>query len=137
MANALYDSGREGFLDGSIDWDTDDIRAILLKTGYSFSAAHVYVSDLTTASYDNGRSSALSGKTKTAGVADASDITTGLNATAATLTIAVVLYKYNAADASARLICYIDTATGLSFTPAAGQQVNISWNDGTNKIFKL
>ena len=30
MAKALYDKGREGFLDGSIDWDTDDIRCILV-----------------------------------------------------------------------------------------------------------
>jgi len=30
MANALYDKGREGFLDGSIDWDTDTIRVILV-----------------------------------------------------------------------------------------------------------
>lgn len=30
MANALFESGREGFLDGSIDWDTDTINAIQL-----------------------------------------------------------------------------------------------------------
>ena len=30
MANALYDKGRQGFLEGSIDWDTDDIRIILV-----------------------------------------------------------------------------------------------------------
>lgn len=27
MASALFDKGREGFLDGSLDWDTDDVRA--------------------------------------------------------------------------------------------------------------
>jgi hypothetical protein len=30
MANALFDKGREGFLDGSIDWDTNTISAVLL-----------------------------------------------------------------------------------------------------------
>ncbi len=30
MANALYDAGREGFLGGTIDWDTHDIRCILI-----------------------------------------------------------------------------------------------------------
>jgi hypothetical protein len=133
--NALYNPGREGFLDGSIDWDTDDIRAILLKTGYTWSAAHRFVSDLTPASYDNGRSAALSGKAVTDGIADAAD--SSLVATAATLSIAVVLYKYNAADGSARLICYLDTATGLSFTPGAGQTINLLWDNGANKIFKL
>lgn len=28
--NSLFQKGREGFLDGSIDWDTDDIRVILV-----------------------------------------------------------------------------------------------------------
>jgi len=132
---ALYDPGREGFLDGSIDWDTDDIRAILIKTGYSFSAAHKFVSDLTPASYDNGRSASLTGKAVTNGIADAAD--SSLAANAATLSIAVGLYKYNAADAAARLIGYIDSGTGLPFTPAAGQTVNLLWSDGANRIFKL
>lgn len=29
----LFEKGREGFLDGTIDWDTDTIKAILLDTG--------------------------------------------------------------------------------------------------------
>lgn len=40
MANVLYDKGREGFLDGSIDWDTDDIRVVLCRSTYTYSAAH-------------------------------------------------------------------------------------------------
>jgi hypothetical protein len=133
--SALYDYGREGFAGAEIDWDADDIRAILLKTGYSFSAAHQYVSDLTPASYDNGRSAALTGKTKTAGVCDAAD--SSLVANAATQSIAVALYKYNAADGAARLIGYIDSGTGLPFTPAVGQTINLIWSDAANKIFKL
>jgi hypothetical protein len=30
MANTLYEKGREGFLDGSIDWDTNSFKAALL-----------------------------------------------------------------------------------------------------------
>lgn len=134
MANALYDKGREGFLDGSIDWDTDDIRAVLVESTYTFSAAHDFMDDLGT--NDNGRTAALSGKTVTSGVADAAD--TSLTATAAVACNAIVVYKYNVSDASARLICYIDTVTsGLPFTPSAGQTVNIAWDSGANKIFKL
>jgi hypothetical protein len=33
MVNALFEKGREGFLDGSIDWDTDTISAALLDLG--------------------------------------------------------------------------------------------------------
>lgn len=134
MSNALYNPGREGFLDGSIDWDTNDIRVALIKSTYTFSAAHKFVSDLGT--NDNGRSAALTGKTVTDGVADAAD--TSLVATAALACNALVVYQYNAADAAARLIAYIDTpSAGLPFTPAAGQTVNIAWDNGANRIFKL
>jgi hypothetical protein len=134
MANGLYDFGRQGFLDGSIDWDTDDIRVMLMLSTYTLSQAHEFVSDIAT--YDNGRSAALASKTVAAGVADAADTT--LNATAAAACKALVIYKYNAADASARLIAYIDTPTsGLPFTPSAGQAVPIAWDNGANKIFKL
>lgn len=134
MANALYDKGREGFLDGSIDWDTDDIRCMLVKTGYTFSAAHDFLDDVS-GSYDNGRTAALGTKTVVSGVAGAAN--TSLVATSAVACNALVLYKYNASDASARLISYINVATGLPFTPAASQTVNIAWDTGANLIFKL
>ena len=134
MAIALFDPGREGFLDGSIDWDTDDIRFMLVLSTYTFSAAHKFISDL--GAVDNGRTAALSSKTVTGGVADAADTT--LNATAASASKALVGFKHTGSDATARLICYIDTPTsGLPFTPAAGQNVPIAWDNGANKIFKL
>src|ERR1041384_5819836 len=46
MANALFDPGREGFLAGEIDWDTAVIKMALVR-GYTFSAAHKFVSDVT------------------------------------------------------------------------------------------
>lgn len=136
MANALYDPGREGFLAGEIDWDTNEIRVMLVKSTYTFSAAHKFVSELTPATNDNGRSAALGTKTVTAGVADAAD--TSVTATAATACNALVVYQNTGADDTARrLIAYIDTATGLPFTPAAGQNVPITFDNGANKIFKL
>lgn len=134
MANALYDPGREGFLDGSIDWDTDDIRVMLVLSSYTFSAAHKFITDL--GAVDNGRSAALGTKTVTGGVADAAD--TSLVATAATASKALVVFKHTGADATARLIAYIDAPTsGLPFTPSAGQTVNIAWDNGANRIFRL
>ena len=134
MANALFDPGREGFLDGSIDWDTDDIRVMLVLSSYSFSAAHKFLADL--GAVDNGRSAALGTKTVTNGVADAAD--TSLVATAATASKALAVFKHTGSDATARLIAYIDTPTsGLPFTPSAGQTVNIAWDNGSNRIFKL
>ena len=134
MANALYDSGREGFLDGSIVWSSGDIRAMLVLSTYTFSAAHKFIADL--GAVDNGRSASLASKTVTSGVADAAD--TSLVATAASASKAIVIFQQTGSDATARLIAYIDTPTsGLPFTPAAGQTVNITFDNGSNKIFKL
>jgi len=133
MTAALFGQGREGFLDGSIDWDTDDVRAMLVRDTYTFDDADEFVSDL--GAVTNGRSAALGTKTVLNGVAGAADTT--LVATAAVVCNALIVYKYNVADGAARLIAYIDNATGLPFTPAAGQTVNIAWDTGANKIFKL
>lgn len=133
--SALYDGGREGFLDGSIDWDTDDIREILVDTGaYTVNlATHRTLADIP-AGARIAVSGALGSKTVTAGVADAADITcTGVTGVSIE---AVVLYKHTGAE-SARLIAYIDTATsGLPVTPNSGD-ITTQWDNGANKIFKL
>lgn len=133
MANVLYDSGREGILDTTINM-TGDVRCVLVKSSYTFDAAHNFMDDIGTD--DNGRSAALSGKTYTAGVFDASDIS--LTATSAVACEAIVLFQHTGNDATARLIAYIDTPTsGLPFTPSASQTVNIVFDSGANRIFKL
>ena len=134
MSNVLYDKGREGFLDGTIDWDSGDIRVCLVASAYTFSAAHQFMSDI--GANDNGRSAALGSKTVTSGVADAADTT--LTATSAVACEALVIFQHTGVDATARLIAYIDTpSAGLPFTPSASQVVNITWDSGANKIFKL
>ncbi len=133
MANALYDKGREGFLDGSIDWDTDTIKASLVDAG-------VYTPNLTTDDFFNdiastvADSSALASKTVTAGVADAADIT--WSAVTGAQSEYIVLRKDTGSSATSRLICLIDTATGLPVTPNGGD-INVAWDNGANKIFKL
>jgi len=134
MANVLFNAGREGFLDGSIDWDTNDIRVMLVRSTYTFDNADRFVSDL--GAVDNGRSVALASKTVTNGVADAAD--TSITATSAVACNALVIFQHTGTDSSARLIAYIDTpASGLPFTPSAGQAVSIAWDNGANRIFML
>lgn len=135
MANVLFDPGREGILDDTIEMSTADVRVMLVKSAYAFSAAHKFLSDIT-AGNDNGRSATLGGKTFTGGVFDAND--TALVATAAVACNALALFVHTGNDATARLIAYVDTpASGLPFTPAAGQTVNVTWDNGANKIFRL
>lgn len=133
MASALFNPGREGFLDGTINWSTGDIRVMLVKSTYTFDATDKFIADL--GAVDNGRSAALGTKAVADGIADAAD--TSLTATAAAASNALVLFQHTGADATARLIAYIDNSTGLPFTPAAGQTVNIAFDSAANKIFKL
>ena len=135
MANALFNPGREGHLDGTIIESSGDIRVMLVKSAYTFSAAHKFLSDIT-AGNDNGRSAALASKTVTDGIFDAADTT--LTATAAVACNALIIFQHTGVDATARVIAYIDTPTsGLPFTPAASQVVNITFDNGANKIYKL
>lgn len=135
MANALYDPGREGFLDGSIDWDTNNIKVSLVR-GYTFSAAHKFLSDVTGAGGTLvATSSNLSSKTVTNGIADAADVTyTAVSAGAACQHL--IGYQDTGTPATTRLIFAIDTATGLPVTPNGGD-ISVVWDNGSNKIFKL
>ena len=135
MANTLYDHGREGFLDGSIDWDTDDIRAILIDTNdYTVDLdAHDNLDDIP-AGARVAVSGALTGKTVTDGVADANDVT--WSAVTGDQSEAIVLYKHTGTESTSRLIAYIDSATGLPVTPNGGD-IEIQWDAGADKIFKL
>lgn len=142
MANAMFDPGREGFLDGTIDFDTATIKAALVRS-YTFSAAHKFVSDLTGAGGSLvATSAALASKTVASGVADAADVTFSAVASGAAIT-GIAVFQSSAvtggADVAAtaqRLVAWIDTATGLPVTPNGGD-ISVAWDNGANKIFKL
>jgi hypothetical protein len=134
MSNVLFDPGREGHLDGTIIESSGDIRVMLTKTAYTFSAAHKFLSDI--GANDNGRSASLGSKTVTNGVFDAADTT--LVATGAVACNALIIFQHTGVDATARVIAYVDTpSAGLPFTPGAGQTVNITFDNGAPRIFKL
>jgi ApbE superfamily uncharacterized protein (UPF0280 family) len=132
----MYEQGREGFLDGSIDWDTDDIRTTLVDTGtYTVNlTTHKFLSAIAPSVLVATMNSGMAGKTVTFGVADANDVT--FTAVSGTSVEALVLYKWSGTDAGSRLIAYIDTATGLPVTPNGGD-ITVQWDSGANRIFKL
>ncbi len=136
MANALYDFGREGFLAGDIDWDADDIRAVLVDTAaYVINlAAHDFLDDVPGGARIATFGSGFTSKTTTAGIADAADIT--FTSVSGATVEAIIIFKHTGVDATARLIAYIDTATGLPVIPNGGD-ITVTWDAGANKIFKL
>lgn len=143
MANALFDPGREGFLAGEIDWDTAVIKVALVRA-YTFSAAHKFVSDVTTAGgVLHATSAALTGKTVAAGVADAADFSFGAvaaNANNHSLLVFQSSAVTGGADVAAtaqRVILWLDTGTNLPVIPNGGT-IDIAWsNTAGTLIFKL
>lgn len=134
MANALYDKGRQAFLEGGIAWLTDTIKLLLATSGYTPNlATHQYVSDVGGGN-EVVRSGAFAGKSSTAGVADANDVT--LSAVTGSTATYIIIYKDSGVDASSPLIACIDTATNLPVTPNGGD-ITVQWDSGANKIFKL
>jgi hypothetical protein len=142
MANVLFDPGREGFLDGTINYSTGVIKVALVR-GYTPNQSHRYVSDVISAGGTFGASAvALASKTTTGGVADAADVSFGV-VTANANAHSVLIYQSSApsggadlAQTSQRLIAWVDTGTGLPITPNGGA-ISLAWDNGASRIFRL
>jgi hypothetical protein len=135
MANALYGKGREAFLNADIDWLVDNIKAVLVDLAdYTLAIdTHQFLSDIP-AGARVATSGNLGSKTSTLGVADAADAV--FTAATGDVSEAIVIYQDTGTAGTSRLICYIDVATNLPVTPNGGD-INIAWDNGTSKIFKL
>ena len=121
MANGLYTKAKEGMLDGSIIWTTDNIRAVLIKTAsYTVNlSTDANLSDIPTAARI-AVSPILSSRTATGGRADSADPSFS-SVTGSGSVNGVVFYKDTGSEASSRLLAYFDTGiTGLPFTPDGG-----------------
>jgi hypothetical protein len=141
MANALFPLGRQGFLDGSINFPTGTIKVSLVR-GYTYNAAHQFVSDVTGAGGTLASTATLGSKTATNGTANAANSTfTAVTTNASNHSL--LIYQSSAATGGAdvaataqRLIAWIDTGTNLPVVPNGGD-ITVTWNTGTDKIFTL
>jgi hypothetical protein len=135
MANSLYTKAKQGLIDGSIDLDTDTVKAVFVY-GADYTpnlATHQYLSDIPSAARV-AVSGALANKTVTDGVFDADDIVVA--SVSGDQFEYIVLYKDTGVEGTSRLILLIDTATGLPCTPN-GSDITIQWPSGADKIFRL
>ena len=114
---------------------TDTIKVYLVDTGaYTpVVGTHEYLSDIPTSARIAGPVT-LTSKTTTGGAADAADIT--FTSVSGTSIEAIVIYSDTGTESTSPLIAFIDTATGLPITPNGGDII-VTWDNGTNKIFKL
>jgi hypothetical protein len=128
MANALFDSGRDGFLNGQFNWSSDSFKVILLSSQYSVDL----INHTTTASV--GGTVAISGVmitiTPGKGVADANDLT--ISGVAGTTVTQYIIFH----DSSKKLVAYFDTSTNLPVVPNGGN-ITLQWSNTNDRIFKL
>lgn len=106
MANAVPTTARKLFLDADIDLLVDTIKVVLLKSAYTYSAAHDFLDDVTA----GGRVSTatLGTKTTTGGVFDSADPTFTAVTTGQTVN-ALWMYKDTGVESTSPLIAYYDT----------------------------
>lgn len=135
MANTLYDFARQRFLEAQLNWLTDTIKVILVDTGAYTpqTAVHQYVADIPISARIAGPVT-LTSKTTTGGAADAADVT--FTSVTGPSIEAIIIYMDSGTEATSPLIAFIDTATGLPITPNGGDII-VTWDNGTNKIFKV
>jgi len=112
-----------------------NVKALLIDTAdYTYSDAHQFHSDVTSGAIV-ATSSNLSGKTYSSGVFDASDIT--WSAVTGDQSEAIILYIDTGVSGTSRLVAYVDTSiSGAPVTPNGGD-INVAWDNGSNKIFAL
>lgn len=133
-ANALYDAGRDGFLGGDNDWDSDH-RVILHDDADD--TVNLTTDDFLNDVVAGARvavSGALGSPSHAAGVADASDVT--LSSVTGDVSERLIIYQHTGTESTSDLVVSIDTATGLPVTPNGGN-IGITWDNSGNKIFKL
>lgn len=134
MANALYDEGRDKFVNGDIDYTNDLIRLTAVNTS-------IYSVDLENDEFyssipPSARVSAvtITGKSTSKGIVDADD-SSFPSVTGAQIG-AFVMDRDSGSDSSSALFAFWDTAIGLPVTPNGGD-ITVTWSSGTNRIFKL
>lgn len=139
MASTVYNSFKGQIMDGTIDLDTDDIRIMLVKTSYTENPDHTFVDDGSAndpASHEivatNYVRKALASETVTVDNTndraefDAADVTwTALGGATNDTVQGAVVYRHNAADSAAELICFIEFSSPF---PTNGSDLTIQFN---------
>jgi hypothetical protein len=119
--NMLYNLARQRFAQGNINWNSDDIRAILVSAAYAPNQdTHEFLSDIA-AGNRIGSAVALANKTSVLGVLDADDVTF-TSVPGGTDARAVVLYRHNASENAAALIAYLDGRFRLTIAANTSSQ---------------
>lgn len=135
MANAFYEKAAQKFGQGTLSW-AGTLKVALLKNDYAV--------DLVNHEFYSSASSAAVGTDQTIanpavladGVLDGDNVIWTALADPSEDVTQLVIYKYVTGPSDSPLIMYIDTMSGLPFRPN-GTDVNITWDNGSDRIARL
>lgn len=135
MSNFIYSKAKEAILNADIDFAVDDLRVLLVDNLYTpNSVTHQFVSDIPTNAIKK-RSGSLQNISTQSGVLDADDLVIiGHNGAGFS---SIIIYKNTGSDSTSRLIANINDSTGLPFPTSSVSSLNITWDNGPNKIIAL
>lgn len=140
--SSLFHPGREGFMTGEIAWEPGPTIKASLVRSYIFNNTHKFVSQVTGAGGELVATVTFANLTFANGVAGADDLTFVAVPEGAQIPH-ILLYQASAVTGGAdlppteqRLIGLIDQANGLPCVPN-GEDINVSWNPGADRIFRL
>jgi hypothetical protein len=145
MANALYDHGRNAFARGLVSWrqsggSTIRVTLVDLADYTPNLSTHQYMNTDTVPAAARIATQQLTLLDPTAGICDGNDVTfpsvSGDQAEALIIWLDGGGGGNTASGTTDLLLAIIDTATGLPVTPNGGD-INVAWDNGTNRIFKL
>lgn len=129
MANASFGKFRRDLMLAVHNLDTGDFRVVLLN-GYDFSVSHEFLSDVLgeAGTTEVARSAAAIASTTVSdtGTWDGDDVLfAGL--TGSQVTDIVIFNNAGGADSARKVVCHIDTGTGIPYTPS-GADWTLRWH---------
>jgi len=134
MANALYANFKQKLGEAGFNLTSDTIKVVLVDTADYTPNLATDTNLVNIAAGARVATGTLANQAWAAGVFDADDIT--FTAVTGDQSEALVIYKDTGTEATSLLIALFDTVTGLPVTPNGGD-IQIVWDNGANKIFKL
>ena len=134
MANAAYNSMRVAAAGSGLGWTSNTFHGYLVDVAYVFDATHDFLDDVGGATRVAGPI-AFAGKAVTSeGAVDADDRV--FVAVSGADVEALVIVQDSGVEATSPLRAYIDSGTGLPIVPNGGD-IQVTFDSGTNRIFKL
>lgn len=134
MSSRCYNEGIHSIDNRNIDYISDTIKVMLVKSTYSMDPDSQFVSDIVASEVSGATRQTLGSKTITKDNTNDRDVFDGADSTFPSVTTGqtvggAVVFKDTGSDATSKLICFSDTTD----TPTNGGDIVIQWS--ANGIF--